>query len=174
MPCTRPLPPSGVRAPALLHFSRFDCLVTLSPESCLVWRLELVEMRVESVGYQGGEGLVAREGFAVRSIGPGFSHVVWSLPFLWRREASAELTLLTVSVTCHTGGRRPSFLAVSLFSISPSGDFPAHGNKAFRGRNATTEKRERSSNISRHTFSNTKSSVYSSSVNVDIREGRRI
>ena len=33
-----------------------DCLVTLSPESCLIWRLELVEMRVA----QGGEGLVAQ------------------------------------------------------------------------------------------------------------------
>ena len=53
-----------------------DCLVTLSPESCLIWRLELVEMRVESVGCQGGEGLVAHEGIVVRLIGPEFSHLV--------------------------------------------------------------------------------------------------
>ena len=39
-----------------------DCLVTLSPESCLIWRLELVEMRVEIVRYQGGDGLVAHGG----------------------------------------------------------------------------------------------------------------
>ena len=53
-----------------------DCLVTLSPKSCLIWRLELVEMRVESVGYHGGECLVAHEGVVVRLIGPGFSHLV--------------------------------------------------------------------------------------------------
>ena len=53
-----------------------DCLVTLSPESCLIWRLELLEMRVESVGYQGGEGLVAHEGVVVRLIGPECSHLV--------------------------------------------------------------------------------------------------
>ena len=39
-----------------------DCLVTFSPESCLIWRLELVEMCVEIVGYQGGDGLVAHGG----------------------------------------------------------------------------------------------------------------
>ena len=41
-----------------------DCLVTLSPESCLIWRLELVEMRA------------AHEGVVVRLTGPGFSHLV--------------------------------------------------------------------------------------------------
>ena len=53
-----------------------DCLVTFSPKSCLIWLLELVEMRVESVGYHGGECLVAHEGVVVRLIGPGFSHLV--------------------------------------------------------------------------------------------------
>ena len=71
-------------------------------------------MRVESVGYQGGEGLVAHEEVVVRLIGPGFfsSCVISSIP--QAPGASAELTMLTVSLNCHTGGRRPSFLAVSL------------------------------------------------------------
>ena len=38
--------------------------------------------------------------------------MIFSTPLAPR--ASAELTLLTVSLNCHTGGRRPSFLAVSL------------------------------------------------------------
>ena len=52
-----------------------DCLVTDSPGSWSIWRLELVEMRVESVGCQGGDGLVAHEEVVVRLIGPGFAHL---------------------------------------------------------------------------------------------------
>ena len=78
-------------------------------------------MRVESVGYQGGESFVAHEGVVVRLIGPGFfsSCVISSIP--QAAGASAELTMLAVSLTYWWSSA--FLLGCFSFNISPPGFF---------------------------------------------------